>query len=284
MFRIYGIAPTKDGLVEYGVWSSSLLPEDLREQQELLQDTIRRLGQSSREFRIRRPDNQELRHVESVETVRMDAQGQTEWVVGTNLDITERKRTQDELIAKTALLEAQVDSTLDGILVVNEQQKVILTNPGEPKLEWLCGPIAPLGNGRFQIYLERAGSTAYLATRKNGTDTVRGIVQPLHININSFRNQEGKPQAITFDKIPDVTAGTKSVPLSAKSDSGLPVSYYVAVGPAMVMDGKIVFTGLPPRTKFPVTVTVAAWQWGRGAEPKVKTASVIEQTFKILAQ
>ena len=156
--------------------------------------------------------------------------------------------------------------------------------PGEPKLEWLCGPIAPLGNGRFQIYLERAGSTAYLATRKNGTDTVRGIVQPLHININSFRNQEGKPQAITFDKIPDVTAGTKSVPLSAKSDSGLPVSYYVAVGPAMVMDGKIVFTGLPPRTKFPVTVTVAAWQWGRGAEPKVKTASVIEQTFKILAQ
>ena len=129
MFRIYGIAPTKDGLVEYGVWSSSLLPEDLREQQELLQDTIRRLGQSSREFRIRRPDNQELRHVESVETVRMDAQGQTEWVVGTNLDITERKRTQDELIAKTALLEAQVDSTLDGILVVNEQQKVILTNP-----------------------------------------------------------------------------------------------------------------------------------------------------------
>jgi len=129
MFRIYGIAPTKDGLVEYGAWSRSVLPEDVREQDERLQDTVRRRGHGSREFRIRRPDNQELRHIQSVETVRRDAQGQAEWVVGTNLDITERKRTQDELIAKTALLEAQVDSTLDGILVVNEQQKVILTNP-----------------------------------------------------------------------------------------------------------------------------------------------------------
>ena len=154
--------------------------------------------------------------------------------------------------------------------------------PGEPKLEWLCGPIAPLGNGRFQIYLERAGSTAYLAARKEGTAAVRGIVEPLHININAFRNQEGKPQTITFDKISDVPAGTTSVPLSAKSDSGLPVSFYVEVGPAVVSDGKILLTKLPPRTKFPVTVTVAAWQWGRGTEPKIKTASVVEQTFKIL--
>ena len=129
MFRIYGITPTKDGLVEYGTWSGSVLPEDVHEQDERLQDTVRRRGQGSREFRIRRPDNQELRHIQSVETVRMDAKGQVEWVVGTNLDITERKRTQDELISKTALLEAQVDSTLDGILVVDEQRKVILTNP-----------------------------------------------------------------------------------------------------------------------------------------------------------
>jgi len=121
--------PTKDGLVEYGTWSGSVLPEDVHEQDERLQDTVRRRGQGSREFRIRRPDNQELRHIQSVETVRMDAKGQVEWVVGTNLDITERKRTQDELISKTALLEAQVDSTLDGILVVDEQRKVILTNP-----------------------------------------------------------------------------------------------------------------------------------------------------------
>jgi PAS domain S-box-containing protein len=42
--------------------------------------------------------------------------------------IAERKQAQDELVSKTALLEAQVDSTLDGILVVNEQRKIILKN------------------------------------------------------------------------------------------------------------------------------------------------------------
>jgi PAS domain S-box-containing protein len=43
-------------------------------------------------------------------------------------DITERKRSQDELVWKTALLEAQVDATLDGILVVDTLGKKILQN------------------------------------------------------------------------------------------------------------------------------------------------------------
>jgi PAS domain S-box-containing protein len=43
-------------------------------------------------------------------------------------EITGRKRAQDESISKTALLEAQMDSTLDGILVVDEHRKIILKN------------------------------------------------------------------------------------------------------------------------------------------------------------
>jgi len=91
MFRLYGIAPTKDGFVEYSDWSGAVLPEELRQQEELLQDTVSRLGRCFREFRIRRRDDQECRHIQAVETVRTNAQGQAEWVVGTNLDITERK-------------------------------------------------------------------------------------------------------------------------------------------------------------------------------------------------
>jgi len=97
MFRIYGITPTKDGLVEYGTWSSSVLPEDVREQQELLQDTVRRCGHGSREFRIRRFGEREYHHIQSVKTVRTNAQGLAEWVVGTNLDITKRKREEEHL-------------------------------------------------------------------------------------------------------------------------------------------------------------------------------------------
>jgi CheY-like chemotaxis protein len=40
----------------------------------------------------------------------------------------ERHRTQEELVWKTAFLEAQVDAALDGILVVNNQGKQILQN------------------------------------------------------------------------------------------------------------------------------------------------------------
>jgi PAS domain S-box-containing protein len=49
-------------------------------------------------------------------------------VEGALRDITGRKLAEDELIQKTAFLEAQVDSALDGILVVDGSRKEILQN------------------------------------------------------------------------------------------------------------------------------------------------------------
>lgn len=43
-------------------------------------------------------------------------------------DITERKQAENNLIAKTALLEAQTNSTLDGILVIGENRERLLIN------------------------------------------------------------------------------------------------------------------------------------------------------------
>jgi PAS domain S-box-containing protein/diguanylate cyclase (GGDEF)-like protein len=98
MFRIYGIAPTPDSFVDYSTWAGAVLPEDLREQEEVLQDTVRRRGRSSRKFRLRRSDDRKSRYIEAVEIVRSNAQGQAEWVVGTNLDITERKAAEDRIV------------------------------------------------------------------------------------------------------------------------------------------------------------------------------------------
>jgi len=108
MFRIYGIAPTADGFVDYRDWSASVFPEDLPEQEAILQDIVRQSGQSQRKFRIRRQDDGTLRWIEAVETVRTTAQGQVERVVGTNLDITERKQQQQEIVELNARLHRAV--------------------------------------------------------------------------------------------------------------------------------------------------------------------------------
>jgi len=155
--------------------------------------------------------------------------------------------------------------------------------PGTPRLEWLCGPVAPLEAERFQIALDRSwpSSACYLAARQKGTDRIRSSVQPCGIKLQ--KNNSGQAQTIHFDPIADVKMGTKSIPLSAQSSAGLPVRFFVAAGPAIVESGRLVFAPVPPRVKFPVAVTVAAWQWGRSSEPKVKTAEIVRQTFRILA-
>ena len=154
--------------------------------------------------------------------------------------------------------------------------------PGTPTFEWLCGAVEPLGGGKFRMALDRTWpSPLYIAVRHKGTDQIRAVVQPGQISRDN--HSEGKPQKITFAKIPDVKAVTASVPLVATSDAGLPVKFFVVVGPAIVEDNKLVFTKIPPRTRFPVTVTVGAWQWGRGTEPRVQTAEIVRQTFRLLA-
>lgn len=91
MFDLYGISPTADGSVQYEDYISSVHPADAPHQDKVLQDTVENCSASTREFRIHRRDTNELRHIRAVEVARAGVDGKTEWVVGTNLDITEQK-------------------------------------------------------------------------------------------------------------------------------------------------------------------------------------------------
>ena len=97
MFRIYGISPTPDGFVSYEDWRSCLLPDELARQEDLLQKTLRNAGNGSREFLVKRRDDGQYRTIQSVETVRTDGDGQVQWVVGTNLDVTLQRQLEDDL-------------------------------------------------------------------------------------------------------------------------------------------------------------------------------------------
>ena len=57
-----------------------------------------------------------------------DSDGALSSVVGVSRDITERKQVKQELLWKTAFLEAQVEATLDGILVIDSNGQRILVN------------------------------------------------------------------------------------------------------------------------------------------------------------
>ncbi len=63
-----------------------------------------------------------------IKTVRpMEVSGRT-LLLESFLDITDRKQAQEELILKTALLEAQAETTIDGILVVDRTGRVLQSN------------------------------------------------------------------------------------------------------------------------------------------------------------
>ncbi len=99
LFQIYGIAPTPDGIVPYEEWRALVEPEDLPPIEASLPEVIERRQKTTREFRIRRRSDGQLRYIQAVETVRTDAQGRPEWVIGSNRDITEHKLMQDALMS-----------------------------------------------------------------------------------------------------------------------------------------------------------------------------------------
>jgi len=141
MFQIYGIGTTPSGVVQYRDWSESVLPEDLRLQEEVLQDTVRRAGNSRREFRIRRRNDGECRHLEAVETVRTNEAGRAEWVVGTNLDVTDRKRAEEALRKRTeqlaeaeARIRSVMNNVINGIVTIDERGVVESFNSAAERL------------------------------------------------------------------------------------------------------------------------------------------------------
>lgn len=93
--------------------------------------------------------------------------------------------------------------------------------------------------------------------------------------------EKGKEQVITFPQPDHLKLGGEPVPLDARSDSGLPVAYYVAQGPAVIEDGKLRMAELPCRAELPLLVKVVAWQFGSGVEPLVRTATPVERTVQV---
>lgn len=150
----------------------------------------------------------------------------------------------------------------------------------------ICGPVKRINDTTFQLNFNRVGFNnpkrsfdIWMLAYNKGDEKYKSAVQQIDMKFPT-QNNIGVAQVIQFDSIANQKKETASVKLNAVSSSGLPVCFYVREGPAY-MDGSIVrFTKIPPGAKFPIKVTVVAWQYGIAG--KVQTAKHIEHTFYLM--
>jgi hypothetical protein len=159
---------------------------------------------------------------------------------------------------------------------------------GEISIDRICGAFEKISADTFRVSFQQetplaASARPYelvFAATHPGDEQFKPAVQQAHMYIPA-RNTPGAEQHITFAEIPGQKAATKSVSLQATADSGRPVHFYVREGPAEIEGGTLRFTRIPPRAKYPVEVTVVAWQYGSAVAPQWKTAEPVARRFFI---
>lgn len=156
---------------------------------------------------------------------------------------------------------------------------------GNPIISRICGPVEKVNDTTFTVRFYRMGlnnekrtGDIWLMSSHPGDKNHKSTVQQFNMRI-PLRNTEGMQQKITFEPLENQKKGVKEIPLKAYSNSGLPVYFYILEGPAEIKNGKLVITKIPQRAKFPLKVTVVAWQYGRAIEPKIQSAEPVVQSF-----
>ena len=110
-------------------WERLVHPDDLIQSNALLEQHFR--GERDYyefESRMKHKDGQWIWVLDRGKVTSWAADGSPVMMQGTHQEITERKLANEALQSKTALLEAQTNAAIDGILVVDPHQQMILSN------------------------------------------------------------------------------------------------------------------------------------------------------------
>jgi PAS domain S-box-containing protein len=113
-------------------WEEHVHPEDRERVLSVIDDVLRGVGETwSDEYRFRRADGTYATVVDRAYVVR-DAEGEPVRVIGSMMDVTERRRAEERLRASEAELRALFEAMTDVIFVLDAQgryQKIAPTNP-----------------------------------------------------------------------------------------------------------------------------------------------------------
>ena len=124
---IFGIGP--DYPRDISGWLDLVAPAAREEFLRQLQDLIQGKGRFELEFRIRRSRDGQERWVAGQGSLEFDSHGQTTRLVGTMLDITGRKRTEDALRESEEEYRRLVRDMQVGVLLQDPRTEIMLCNP-----------------------------------------------------------------------------------------------------------------------------------------------------------
>ncbi|MBI4783087.1 MAG: GAF domain-containing protein [Oscillatoriophycideae cyanobacterium NC_groundwater_1537_Pr4_S-0.65um_50_18] len=124
MYELYGITPDCFTSV-YDAWASRLHPDDLPMAEAALQLAL--LGQKEYdvEFRVVYPDGT-IRFIKAYAHLQRDAQGEPQYLVGINFDITERKQAEIALRSFNTELEQRVAERTAELTAINDRLLSVL--------------------------------------------------------------------------------------------------------------------------------------------------------------
>jgi len=115
-------------------WLDLVAPDAREAHRQQLLTLIQGQGRFALEFRIRRRQDGQERWVAGQGSLECDAQGQTTRLVGTMLDITERRKAEQRIRETDERIRAITDSTLDPILILDERGRISYWNPAASRL------------------------------------------------------------------------------------------------------------------------------------------------------
>lgn len=148
----------------------------------------------------------------------------------------------------------------------------------------IAGPAAALDTHRFRLHFrpgmlpDTGRYEIWLVAEHPGDSVFKPSVQQAKMTVPAILTG-GRAQHIRFDSLQDTWYHQEGIVLKAVSDAGLPVQYFVMEGPARIVGNRVYITQLPPRSRWPVKVTIGAWQYG--VKNSVNTAVPVYRSFYI---
>ena len=244
MFSLFGLSPAKD-VATFDAWRGTLHPDDRQAAERRIEDAIRRREFLDSEYRIVRPDGETL-WIQALGETEYDPSGQPVWMAGLCMNVTDRKRAEDEARQLNAELEMRVaertedlrkamaynrsliEASVDPLMTIGRDGRILDVNEatvratGVPREE-LVGTDFPryfTEADRARAGYEKAFSEGTVRDYELQLERKGAPPVPVDLNATVFRDSNGAVQGV-FASARDLSVRQEFEAQLAKANSEL---------------------------------------------------------------